>query len=141
MKKIFIMILALSVLAACGTDRAGPKASLGEADLTGKNFVLTSVNGEPFSGERVPALHFGENMRVSGRVCNLFNGTGQLKNNVLTVPRMASTMMLCTDKLNTLERDFFVLMRDGAALSLEDGVLTLGDKGIKLEYRAEAPEK
>lgn len=142
MKKILLILLALPLLAACGAAQTGPKADApGEADLVGKNFVLTSVNGEPYTGERVPTLRFNENMRVSGQVCNLFNGPGQLKNGVLTVPQMASTMMMCVGSLNKLERDFSTLLRDGAALSLEDGNLILKGKDISLEYRAASPEK
>lgn len=141
MKKLYLILFVLPLLAACGPAQTGPKADVGEADLVGKHFVLVSVNGEAFSAERTPNLRFGENMRIFGQACNVFNGATQLKNGVLTVPLMASTMMTCDEKLNTLERDLFTMLRNGAALTLEDGQLFLVGNGLRFEYRATTLEK
>lgn len=145
MKKLYLILIALPLLAACAAGPAGPKASgpVSEADLLQKNFTLVSVNGESFAGkERVPSIHFGEGLRVTGQVCNRFMGNATLKDGVITVPQMASTMMLCADpKLNALEQKFAQIMREGASISLDGDKLGISRGDTRLEYIRSEPEK
>jgi Heat shock protein len=135
MKKLYVALLALPLLAACGTVNSGAAAGPAEADLVARRYVLQKVNGTAFTAERTPEIEFGEGMSVSGQVCNRFRGNGRLEKGVLTVPTMASTMMLCADpRLNQLERDFAAMLRDGAALSLDGRTLTLSRGDTALEY-------
>lgn len=131
MKKIYLLLLVLPLLAACSNS-----GSLKPSYLEGRVFVLTSVNGQPFtSRERTPELRFSENMQISGRICNTFGGQGTLKNNVLTVPQMVSTLMMCADdRLNTIERDFSTILREGADISVSNQTLRLSRGGTTLEY-------
>lgn len=135
MKKLYMALLALPLLAACGTVNSGSASGPAEADLVARRYVLQKVNGMAFTAERTPEIEFGEGMRVSGQVCNRFRGNGRLEKGVLTVPTMASTMMLCVDpKLNQLEKDFAAMLRDGADVNLAGRTLTLSRGNTSLEY-------
>lgn len=145
MKKLYLILIILPLMAACAGGSAGPEGSnaLTEADLLQKNFTLVSVNGKAFAAKgRMPSIHFGDNMRVTGQVCNRFMGNGSLKDGVLTVPQMASTMMLCADNnLNRLEGEFGAIMREGASISLKDDRLIISKGATTLEYVRSEPEK
>lgn len=143
MKKLYLSLLLLPLLAACATGQAGPQSGLGPEDLLRKNFALASVNGKAWAGrERVPTLQFNEGLRVSGQVCNRFMGQAQLKKGVLTVPQMASTLMMCADEdLNRLEGQFAALLRAGAEISLTGDRLTLRGGDLTLVYVRAEPEK
>lgn len=124
MKKIFAILLSLPLIASCA---AAGSAAVGTGDLAANAYVLTHVNGEAFAHrERMPEIEFDATMRVAGQVCNRFMGQGTLKDGVLTVPQMASTMMLCADgKLNEMEREFSDMLRQGAEVTLSGDTLTL----------------
>ena len=136
MKKLLILLLALPLLAACGAPKnAANRAAPAESGLLDGLYLLQSVNGGAVAWERLPEIKFSEGMQVSGQVCNRFIGLGTYENGVLTVPNMAMTMMLCVDdKLNQLERDFAVMMRDGARVDLEKDTLTLSGETLTLVY-------
>ena len=103
--------------------------------LAGKSFTLVSVNGEKFSGERVPTLAFGADMRVSGQVCNRFNGSGELVDGLLKVGPMAATRMACPPgPLGQLEQDIFALLGAPVVVSLDGSVLTLNQGDTTLVY-------
>ena len=145
LRLIMTLGLALPLLAACacgasknGTDPAAAVAGVAsaEARLLGGLYVLQSVNGAPVAWERQPEIEFSEGLQISGQVCNRFIGPAAYKNGVLTVPQMAMTMMLCIDdRLNQLERDFALMLREGARLSLANDTLTLSGGGLTLVYR------
>ena len=138
-KLLYTTLLALPLLAACNSGESTSSGEPVEADLVARRYVLQKVNGEAFSSERTPEIVFGEGMRISGQVCNRFNGNGSLEKGVLTVPTMASTMMLCADqKLNQLEKDFAAMLRDGADLRLAERTLTISRGETALEYTLEA---
>lgn len=111
--------------------------------LTGRKFVLQQVDGQDFAFEmgRQPHIEFSlpeEGLRVSGSACNSFTGQAELSGDTLTIANAAATMMMCVDpKLSAFERDFHQLLRDGVAIELEDGVLTLRGAGRVLTYREE----
>lgn len=135
MKKILAMLLWVPLAVSC----AAASSSVTPADLAGGVYILQSVNGAIFTSvERTPEIAFDETMRVAGQVCNRFMGQGTLKNDVLTVPHMATTMMLCTDeRLNAMERDLADLLRGGATVTLDAATLTLrGDGGVYVYERS-----
>lgn len=55
-----------------------------ESDLLHHNFVLVSVDGKPPVKTPEPNIEFGENMHISGAMCNRFMGQGELKDGILT---------------------------------------------------------
>ena len=132
MKKLFAILVSAPLLLSCA-------GGISVKDLVSeKKYVLQSVNGVAFaSRERTPEIQFDGSMRVSGQVCNRFMGQGQLKGDVLTVPQMASTMMLCADpELNAMEQEFTSLLRQGAKVALRGDTLSLSSGTITYTYSA-----
>ena len=125
-------VLALLSLAACQSDDSKP---LEAKDLLHHNFVLVSIDDKPFSGDKAPSIEFNENFHVSGAICNRYVGKGELQNNTLTVPNMASTKMICNDKvLDELEVSMGRMMVTGAKVTFKDNTLTLEDDKQKLTF-------
>lgn len=112
-------------MAGCAAE---PKA-VTAGDIASKRYVLQSVDGVLFdSQERTPEISFDDTMHVSGQVCNRFMGQGVLQDGVLTVPKMASTRMLCpVPQLNEMEQDFSEMLRQGARMQLEGDTLSLSN--------------
>lgn len=80
----FVALIALSLLTA-GCVSNG-KMFVNRDQLQHHRFVLESVNGKPVTGETTqPELSFGENMTVSGSMCNHFTGKGKLSDGELRV--------------------------------------------------------
>ena len=133
MRKWISFFMALPLLAACAAG--GNSVSAG--DIASNRYVLQSVDGAAFSNkERTPEIAFSATMRVTGQVCNRFMGQGTLKDGVLTVPQMASTMMLCADQqLNAMEAELAAMLRQGARISLEGDTLTLQNDARRYVYR------
>lgn len=71
MKKI-VTLVALSIIMT-GCVSSG-KVSVKREQLEHHRFVLESVNGKTVTG---PELSFGEDMTVSGKMCNQFTGEGK----------------------------------------------------------------
>lgn len=143
MKRISILLLllctaAVIALSGCGgkSNAAQQKSALSKEDLLHHNFTLTHINGKAFTGtERTPSIEFNEGFRVSGATCNRFMGQAELKDGVLIVKEMASTMMLCADPdLNKLEQDFSVMLEAGADITFQENILTLSRNGYVLQY-------
>lgn len=108
-----------------------------EKDLLHHRFALKTIDGKTLSPEIEidPYIEFNEGFNVSGRTCNQFRGKGELKDGVLTIGQMASTMMFCAfGELNELEKMFSAMMKEGAAITLADNVLTLSQGGHVLVY-------
>jgi heat shock protein HslJ len=122
---------------AAGKDGAG----LAPEFLTGHTFKLAAVNGVDFTAKEaaeVPTLAFGEGLRISGRICNLFNGPGRLENGRLTVKPMVSTRMACLDEsLGQLETLVTRLLENGADLFIDGSSLSLRRGDTTLRYEAD----
>ena len=138
MKKcvILFLVLALPLFAACAASKnVADGATPAESKTLAGLFVLQSVNGEAVAWERQPEIAFSEGLQVSGQMCNRFSGPATHEKGVLTAPHMAMTKMLCIDdRLNQLDRDLAVLLRDGARVDLEKDTLTLSSDTIILVY-------
>ena len=124
-------VLALLSLAACQSDDSKP---LEAKDLLHHNFVLVSIDDKPFSGDKAPSIEFNENFHVSGAICNRYVGKGELQNNTLTVPNMASTKMICNNELDDLEGSMSKMLVNGAKVTLQGNILTLEDSEQKLTF-------
>jgi heat shock protein HslJ len=142
---------------AASDDQAGPppaaSASVAENVLSAdggegltweslryRKFILTQVNGVAYAGAAAaPALEFGENFQVSGKICNVFHGLGQLENGRLTVKALVSTRMACLDDaLSRLEKVILELLSSGAEVSLDCAGLGLKQGETILRYEPEA---
>lgn len=130
-----MIMLASLTLGGCAKDKENSMISA--KDLKHYSYVLESVDGQKFSSEfATPSLSFDDELMIFGRVCNNFRGQAQLKDNILKVEQMASTMMICPEQqLNDLERDFSQMLQAGAEISQQEGKLTLRQGGRELTYK------
>lgn len=137
MKKFASLMLASVVLAGCA--QPADKGSVTAQDLQHHRFVLESVDGKPLdvkNSKRSPELSFGENMHISGAMCNRFMGQATLENNTLKVKGLGMTMMLCVEpQLNDLDHRINDMLTSGAKVSLANQQLVLKSGQHTLTYK------
>lgn len=138
MKALLPLIISAVLVAGCTSQ--SEQNSVKESDLIHHNFILTSVDGISIENSakqpRPLNIEFGENMHISGAMCNNFMGKGTLKNNVLTTSQLASTRMACLDEQRAnLDQVIANVLNKGATVSLDQGTLTLTTPEHRLTYR------
>ncbi|VEB97412.1 Heat shock protein hslJ [Cedecea lapagei] len=137
MKKFASLMLASAVLAGCA--QPAEKGSVTAQDLQHHRFVLESVDGKPLdvkNSQRAPELSFGENLHISGAMCNRFMGQGILEGDTLKAKGMGMTMMLCVEpQLNELDHRINEMMTAGAKVSLANQRLVLKSGQHTLTYK------
>lgn len=136
MYKTTLALVAAMLLGGCASS---PQPAPGDV-LANRSFVLTSVDGKPVTAPQgiKPGINFGEDMRVTGVMCNRFFGQGKLEKGVLSVPHMASTRMLCSaPELNQWESLIGNMLAAGARVKLAENTLTLEGAGHSLVYLAQ----
>ncbi|MEO1739395.1 hypothetical protein RB531_4911 [Salmonella enterica subsp. enterica serovar Typhimurium] len=122
MKKI-VTLVALSIIMT-GCVSSG-KVSVKREQLEHHRFVLESVNGKTVTG---PELSFGEDMTVSGKMCNQFTGEGKLSDGELKVKNLAMTRMMCADpQLNGAGRHPQRALQQGRAGRFNREPINAGD--------------
>lgn len=113
------MLLRFGALLVAATVMIGFESETNAAEgggIAGRRFVLTQANDVALPADREVFLEFGADLRLSGRVCNVFNGPAALKNGVLTADALASTRMLCPDPvLAGLENELLRALRMGVS--------------------------
>ncbi|RPH20221.1 heat shock protein HslJ [Buttiauxella warmboldiae] len=135
MKKLASIALAVMVLAGCA--QPGDKSTLTAGDLQHHRYVLQSVDGKLLTGiERMPELSFGENMHLSGAMCNRFMGQATLEGNTLKAKGLGMTMMMCAEpQLNGLDSMINDMLSAGAKVDLAPQQLTLKTSQHTLVYK------
>lgn len=131
--KLTALALGAFMLSGCAQQPPAPQ----QQDLRHRHFVLTQVDGNVFRGDAMePGIEFGENLHVSGVMCNRFTGQGELSGDTLKVSRLASTRMACIDPQRALlDNVIGDVLQSGAKISLENGVLTLRNARHTLVYQ------
>ncbi|MFK3703574.1 heat shock protein HslJ [Klebsiella sp. NPDC088457] len=134
MNKYAALLAAGVLLSGCVYNS---KVSTGAEQLQHHRFVLTSVDGQGLKpGEKPLELSFGEDMYVSGNMCNRFSGKGKISDGELKVKTLAMTRMLCADPgLNALDSTLSKMLRDGAQVDLTESQLTLATADRTLVYK------
>lgn len=134
MNKFAVLLATGMLLSGCVYNS---KISTGAEQLQHHRFVLTSVNGQALNTQGKPLeLSFGENMYVSGNMCNGFSGKGSISGGELKVKALAMTRMLCSDpQRNTLDHTLSTMLRDGAQVDLTENQLTLATADQTLVYK------
>ncbi|KWW08636.1 heat shock protein HslJ [Escherichia fergusonii] len=134
MRKV-VALIALSLLTA-GCVSNG-KMFVNRDQLQHHRFVLESVNGKPVTGETTqPELSFGENMTVSGSMCNHFTGKGKLSDGELRVKDLAMTRKMCANsQLNELDKTISQMLSNGAQVDLTANQLTLATAEHTLMFK------
>ncbi len=93
----------------CVQGNAEPTAE--SHPLTGGEWFVESLNGEPVRSDSVITLRFGEDGRVSGSAgCNTYGAQFQVVDDALTTDKTMSTMMACAENLMAQERTFLDLL-------------------------------
>lgn len=138
MKTLLAFIMSTLLLSGCSSS--SQQNSVKESDLLHHSYTLTSVDGigiENSSKHPEPLnIEFGENMHISGAMCNNFMGKATLKDNVLTTSQLASTRMVCLDEQrNRLDQIISDVLNKGARVDLNQGNLTLTTPEHTLVYR------
>lgn len=125
------LFTASLVLSGC----EGPK-TLQEVDLMHHRFVLTKANGQDISSGDQAEIIFGENMTITGKMCNHFSGTVTLDNGSIKGSGIVMTKMLCNDdQLNQLDYVIEKLITDGTKIELKNNQLTLKNDTNTLVYQ------
>lgn len=134
MKKVIALTALCVLLAGCVRDG---KVSVTSDQLVGHRFMLENVNGTAVaSGENPPELRFGENMAISGSMCNRFSGQAKLSGGELTAKQLMMTRMACADpQRNELDTIIGSMLREGAQVDLTDSQLTLTTADQTLIYK------
>lgn len=137
MKKMALLMLATMALAGCA--QTAEQKTLSAQDLENHHFVLQSVNGTPFvapESGRVPEIGFGENLQLSGSMCNRFFGQATLQGDRLKAENLAMTRMMCAEpELNALDNQLGEMLHQGAQITLSGQQLTLKSEQNTLVYR------
>ena len=111
--KLFAIGACAFALAACDTTAQNPEM------LKGANFVANQP------GATIVLSFAPDEMRVNGKVVNLYNGTYTADGNKIKFDGFASTMMMGEPAAMQAETEYFQFMPTVETYELEDGVLTL----------------
>lgn len=121
--KTIVSVCALATLAACGDASQNPEM------LKGANFVAQS-------GDTQITLAFApEDMRINGRVVNLYNASYTADGDNIKFGEMLSTMMMGPADAMNAEQEYFQFMATVEKYSLDDGTLVLrGNDGREMVF-------
>ena len=132
-KTIFILPLIATALTISGCNKSN---NVKDTDLMHHHFVLVKANGQEIASDKYAELEFGENMTITGKMCNLFSGKVTLNNNIIKGDGLAMTKMVCPDgeqgKLDAIIEDLIV---KGAKIELTKDQLILKNEDNELTYK------
>ena len=132
-KTIFILPLIATAFAISGCNKSN---NVKDTDLMHHHFVLVKANGQEIASDKYAELEFGENMTITGKMCNLFSGKVALNDNVIKGAGLAMTKMVCPDKeLNELDTVIEDLIVKGAKIELTKDQLILKNEDNELTYK------
>lgn len=133
-KTILLTTLLLAgtfIISGCGESK-----TVKEKDLLHHRFLLVKANGKDISSDKQAELEFGENMHISGKMCNQFAVNVTLKDDVIKGSGMAMTKMLCDDdQLDKLDSVIEQLITEGVHVALDDDQLILKNNDNELIYK------
>lgn len=132
-KTIFILPLIATAFAISGCNKSN---NIKDTDLMHHHFVLVKANGQEIASDKYAELEFGENMTITGKMCNLFSGKVALNDNVINGAGLAMTKMACPDKeLSELDAVIEDLIVKGAKIELTKDQLILKNEDNELTYK------
>ncbi|MCO6548456.1 MAG: META domain-containing protein, partial [Gilliamella sp.] len=134
MKKTFLLTALFT--ASLALSGCSDSSTLQETDLMHHRFVLTKVNGQDIPLDDQAELIFGENMKITGKMCNHFSGKVTLDNGSIKGSGIVMTKMLCNDdQLNQLDYIIENLITEGTKINLKNNQLTLKNNNNELIYQ------
>jgi len=121
--KIIATVCSVLALSACGNETQNPEK------LKGANFVTKS-------GDTQITLAFApDEMRINGRIVNLYNASYTADGDNIKFGAMASTRMMGPMDAMNAEQDYFQFMSTVEKYNLNDGKLTLrGEDGREMVF-------
>ncbi|MCX8650858.1 META domain-containing protein [Gilliamella sp. B2776] len=132
-KTIFILPLIATAFAISGCNKS---SNVKDTDLMHHHFVLVKANGQELTSDEYAELEFGENMTITGKMCNLFSGKVALDNNVIRGAGLSMTKMVCPDsELSKLDAVIEELIVNGAKIELTKDQLILKNEDNELTYK------
>ena len=132
-KTIFILPLIATAFAISGCNKSN---NIKDTDLMHHHFVLVKANGQEIASDKYTELEFGENMTITGKMCNLFSGKVTLNDNVIKGAGLAMTKMICPDgELGKLDAIIENLIVKGAKIELTKDQLILKNEDNELTYK------
>lgn len=132
-KTIFILPLIATAFAISGCNKSN---NVKDTDLMHHHFVLVKANGQEIASDKYAELEFGENMTITGKMCNLFSGKVALNDNVIKGAGLATTKMACPDReLGELDAVIEDLIVKGAKIELTKDQLILKNEDNELTYK------
>ncbi len=111
--KLLTIGACVLAVAACGDNAQNPEM------LKGANFVANQP------GATIVLSFSPDEMRVNGKVVNLYNGAYTADGNKIKFDGFASTMMMGEPVAMQTETEYFQFMPTVETYELKDGVLTL----------------
>lgn len=122
-----ILLSTIQFFTYCGTSNI-------ISQVIGKEWKVTSIEGKALNISELenglPNMTFGENGNLTGFTgCNMFNGSYNLKSNLIYLESGSITKMACSD--NT-EMDFLFALKEVTGWRLEGNNLDLlnGDRTV-----------
>jgi heat shock protein HslJ len=141
LRSIALLALAGSlVLVSCGDDdEDGDDAasSVTAADLDGRAFVSTSVEGHDLVEGSTVTLSFEADNLAAQAGCNSMTGGYTVEDGALTVGALAATMMACEEPLMSQEQWLASFLEDDPAIALDGDVLTLTEGDVTMTLTAQ----
>jgi heat shock protein HslJ len=126
--------LAAVTFVACGDDEdaAGPAA----ADLEGRTFVSTALEGRELVAGSTISLSFEEGRVAAQAGCNTLSGGFTIDGDELDVEQLAQTQMACDQPLMDQDTWLAAFLGDDPTITLEGDQLTLAEDGVTITLAA-----
>jgi heat shock protein HslJ len=118
----------LVVLAVLGSTLVLGACAGEDADLAGRTFTATEVQGHELVEGSSVTLTFDENAISAQAGCNTLNGAASWDGDTLDVQEpMASTLMACEEALMAQDQWLASFLTSSPALEVDGDAVTLGD--------------
>jgi len=134
-------LLALLGTAACSDDKEEDQAvpaaaATTSADLDGRSFSSTAVEGQTLVEGSTITLDFADGRVAANAGCNTLTGGYEIDGGDLSVDQLASTMMACEDDLQRQDEWLSEFLSAGPNVDLTDDALTLSSDDVTLTLTA-----
>lgn len=125
MKRILMAVALPIILTACSTMKPVTKI-----DLQHHHWKLVSIDGVAVNPILNSDIELGENFTINGQAgCNRYFGEADLTDGVLKAEQLGTTMMACTEKVQTVETAVIKTLIQGAKVINKGKIMTLiGDE-------------